>query len=86
MKEQNKEHEQRTDIEQEQWQLGKKPKGGTYKWQVIKEVTGVQVIVIMRLTLVTGVRRNEQPGDLEAGEEAQVTVSNLSLWWFQRDK
>jgi hypothetical protein len=35
---------------------------------------GVQVSVIMRLTLVTGVRLNEQPVDLEAGEGAQVIV------------
>ena len=27
----------------------------------------------MRVTLVTGVRHNEQPGDLEAGEGADVT-------------
>ena len=29
--------------------------------------------VIMQITLVTGVRPNEQPGDLEAGEGAHVT-------------
>ena len=35
---------------------------------------GVQVSVIMRVTLVTGVRHNEQPGDLEAEEGAHVTL------------
>jgi hypothetical protein len=34
---------------------------------------GVQVSVIMRVTMVTGVHHNEQPGDLEAGEGAHVT-------------
>ena len=29
----------------------------------------------MRVPLVTGVRPNEQPGDLEAGEGAHVTVA-----------
>ena len=28
----------------------------------------------VRVTMVTGVRHNEQPGDLEAGEGAHVTV------------
>ena len=28
----------------------------------------------MRITMVTGVRHNEQPGDLEAGEGAHMTV------------
>ena len=37
---------------------------------------GVQVSddAQMRVTMVTGVRHNEQPGDLEAGVGAQVTV------------
>ena len=34
---------------------------------------GVQVSVIMRVTIVTGVCHNEQPGDLEAGEGAHMT-------------
>ena len=29
----------------------------------------------VRVTMVTGVRRNEQPGDLEAGEGARVTIT-----------
>ena len=44
----------------------------TYKGQVIKEVMESRC-VSMRVTLVTGVRPNEQPGDLEAGEGAHVT-------------
>ena len=39
----------------------------------------------MRVTMVTGVRHNEQPGDLEAREGAHVTVgstesSRMSLY------
>ena len=39
---------------------------------------GVQVSVIMRVTMVTGVRHNEQPGDLETGEGAHVTPTRIS--------
>ena len=70
--EQNQKHKQHTDMKQELWRLGKKPKGETYKGQVIKEVMSPGVI--MCVTLVTGVRPNEQPGYLEAGEEAHVTI------------
>jgi hypothetical protein len=41
---------------------------------------GVQVSVInamMCVTMVTGVRHYEQPGDLEAGEGAHVTNMNM---------
>jgi hypothetical protein len=38
---------------------------------------GVQVSVIMRVMLVTGVRTNEQLGDLEAREEAHVTFLSV---------
>jgi hypothetical protein len=33
--------------------------------------------VQVRATMVTGVRHNEQPGDLEAGEGAHVTMNLL---------
>ena len=38
-----------------------------------QEGDGVQVSVIIHITMVTGVRHNEQPGDLEAGHGAHVT-------------
>ena len=50
----------------------------TYIGKVIREVMGpgesddVQV----RVTMMTGVRHNEQPGDLEAGEGAHVTTAD----------
>ena len=34
---------------------------------------GVQVSLLICVTMVTGVRHNEQPGDLEAGEGAHMT-------------
>jgi hypothetical protein len=37
------------------------------------------VSVIMRVTLVTGVCHNEQPGDLEAGEGAHPKVPQSSI-------
>ena len=40
---------------------------------------GVQVSVIMRVTMVTGVRHNEHPGDLETGEGAHVTITTVYL-------
>ena len=33
--------------------------------------------VIMHVTMMTGVRHNEQPGDLEAGEGAHVTAMDI---------
>ena len=33
----------------------------------------------MHVTMVTGVRYNEQPGDLEVGAGAQVTISKGKL-------
>jgi hypothetical protein len=45
-----------------------------YYYQITQGGDGVQVSVIMLVMLVTGVRPNEQPGDLEVGEGAHVTV------------
>jgi hypothetical protein len=66
--------------ETEQWRLGKEPKGVTYIGKVIREVMGsVQSYdTQVRVTMVTGVRHNEQPGELEAGEGAHVTISNFT--------
>ena len=36
---------------------------------------GVQVSVFMRLMLVTGVRPDEQPGDLEAEDGTRLPIS-----------
>ena len=38
----------------------------------------------VRVTMVTDVRHNEQPGDLEAGEGAQVTRALRSQITFER--
>ena len=62
---------QRTDQKQKQWCRGKKPKGVTDIRQVIKEVMESRWVCV---TMVAGVRYNEQPGDLEAGERSYVTV------------
>ena len=40
---------------------------------------GVQVNVIMLLMLVTGVRPNELPGDLEAGELYQLYIRDFPI-------
>ena len=40
----------------------------------------------MRITLVTGVLPNEQPGDLEAGEGAHVTIAICQLEEKEEDK
>ena len=60
-------------LEQKQKHLGKEPKGITYS-EGNQGGDGVQLSLKVRVTMVTGVRDNEQPGDLEAGEGAHVTV------------
>ena len=53
----------------------------TYTGQVIKEVMESRCHnALMHVTMVTGVHHNEQPGDLEAGEGAQVTVPPPRGW------
>ena len=69
----NTKQEQSTDMKLKQWRMGKDPQGVTYYRAGNQEADGVQVSGIMRVPMVTGVRHNEQPGDLEAWEGAHVT-------------
>ena len=57
------------------------PKGVTHIGQVNQGSDGVQVSddAQVRVTMMTGARHNEQPGDLEPGEGAHVTVVYLNI-------
>ena len=67
----NTKHKQRTDLKTESITPEERTKGSDRYKEDNQGGDGVQVSVIMRVTLVTGVRHNEQPGNLEAGEGAR---------------
>ena len=56
---------------------GEGPKGSDIYREGNQGSDGVQVSLMtqVRVTMETGVRHNEQPGDLEFGEGADVTFS-----------